>query len=44
MSRDVDGPEDDELLPRLFRALGPAPALPDEMRRSWEAAFSCRAD
>ncbi len=37
--RDADGPEDDELLPRLFRALGPAPSLPDEMRRAWEAAF-----
>ena len=37
--RDTDGPEDDELLPRLFRALGPAPSLPDEMRHAWEAVF-----
>lgn len=37
--RDHDGPEDDELLPRLFRALGPAPTLPEEMRRAWEATF-----
>jgi ferric-dicitrate binding protein FerR (iron transport regulator) len=39
-SRDHDGPtNDDELLPRLFRALGPAPALPIEMRRAWESTF-----
>ncbi len=37
---DRDGPHDDELLPRLFRALGPVPSLPAEMRRAWETTFS----
>ena len=34
-SRDTD----DELLERLFRALGPQPALPDEMKRNWAETF-----
>jgi hypothetical protein len=39
-SRNHEGPtNDDELLPRLFRALGPAPELPSDMRRGWEATF-----
>jgi ferric-dicitrate binding protein FerR (iron transport regulator) len=35
---DANG-NDDELLPRLFQALGPQPALPDDMKRAWEATF-----
>ncbi len=31
---------DDELLPRLFRALGPKPVLPAEMRQRWERTFA----
>ena len=37
--RDEHGPADDDLLPRLFRALGPAPTLPVDMKRAWESAF-----
>jgi ferric-dicitrate binding protein FerR (iron transport regulator) len=41
MGRDQDAPvDDDELLPRLFQALGPRPALPDDLKRGWEATFS----
>jgi ferric-dicitrate binding protein FerR (iron transport regulator) len=32
--------EDDDLLPRLFRVLGPSPALAPELKRSWETTFS----
>lgn len=32
--------EDDDLLPRLFRVLGPSPTLPPELKRSWETTFS----
>jgi hypothetical protein len=38
-SRDHHGTNDDELLPRLFRALGPSPELPSDMRRGWESTF-----
>jgi len=37
---DYTSAEDDELLPRLFRALGPMPALPADMKQRWEATFS----
>jgi FecR protein len=30
---------DEELLPRLFRAMGPTPALPPAMKRAWETTF-----
>jgi ferric-dicitrate binding protein FerR (iron transport regulator) len=37
--RDPRDEPDDELLPRLFQALGPQPELPEAMKRSWEATF-----
>lgn len=41
MRRDDDGSaSDDDLLPRLFRALGRRPQLPDDMKRGWEETFS----
>jgi FecR protein len=39
MRDDEDARGDDDLLPRLFRALGTRPVLPEDMRRNWEAQF-----
>ncbi len=40
MRRDDDAPgNDEELLPRLFRVIGPRPSLPDDMKQGWEATF-----
>jgi hypothetical protein len=41
MSTNHDTPgEDEDLLPRLFRALGPSPKLPDAMKHRWESTFA----
>jgi hypothetical protein len=37
---DYSSDEDDDLLPRLFRAMGPMPSLPVDMKQRWESAFS----
>jgi hypothetical protein len=37
---DDTSPGEDELLPRLLRALGPQPTLPDDMKHTWAATFS----
>lgn len=40
MRRDDDpSGKDEDLLPRLFRVLGPRPSLPDDMKLGWEATF-----